>query len=514
MNPSESPRPPRRWLRWLKRLGWCALWVVTLVALVVAFENWRGRRAWERFVAESKAAGEDVSPTAVIPPPVPDAENFAMIPLFQALFDYTNVITGGLTGTATWNNPEAKQRLYDLDILGPKPPPQAPWRSGKFTDLAAWQAHYRRLTNFPAAPQPQSAPDDVLLALGKFDRELAELRGGAARPHARFPIRYEESIGALFPHLEVLRKFSSLAQLHAVAELAAGKVEDAGRDTLLALRIAGLVETEPLLISQLVRFALLELALNPLWEGLARHQWSDAQLAEFEQHFNTLNFAASLQLALRGERNLLMFLGSDLMQKNPQLYAALIGVDGSGAFGVMPRSFIDQGKVVVGRMYAELLKDSSPDPHRFSRTHAAEVERQVAEIRTHPWRHPYSILAAMLMPALTVSIEKFARAQTTADLARVAIALERHRLKHGEYPETQEAIDPALKPAGGLPHDVISGAPLRYVRTAQGRFHLYAVGWNGTDEGGSVVWKDRGKTQIDFTQGDWVWQYPSQVSYE
>lgn len=47
--------------------------------------------------------------------------------------------------------------------------------------------------------------------------------------------------------------------------------------------------------------------------------------------------------------------------------------------------------------------------------------------------------------------------------------------------------------SGGLPHDVISGGPLRYARTADGRFHLYAVGWNETDEGGSVVWKKQGQ---------------------
>src|ERR1041384_400814 len=50
VNESIPPSPQRRWLRWLKRLGWFALWLVTLLALLVVVENWRGRRAWEQFV--------------------------------------------------------------------------------------------------------------------------------------------------------------------------------------------------------------------------------------------------------------------------------------------------------------------------------------------------------------------------------------------------------------------------------------------------------------------------------
>jgi hypothetical protein len=67
-----------------------------------------------------------------------------------------------------------------------------------------------------------------------------------------------------------------------------------------------------------------------------------------------------------------------------------------------------------------------------------------------------------------------------------------------------------LKPGNirGVPRDVISGGPLHYALTADGRFQLYAVGWNGTDDGGSVVWKDKAETQIDFSKGDWVWPQP------
>jgi hypothetical protein len=38
-----------------------------------------------------------------------------------------------------------------------------------------------------------------------------------------------------------------------------------------------------------------------------------------------------------------------------------------------------------------------------------------------------------------------------------------------------------------LPHDIINGQPLKYRRTANGKFVLYSVGWNEKDDGGCTA---------------------------
>ena len=81
------------------------------------------------------------------------------------------------------------------------------------------------------------------------------------------------------------------------------------------------------------------------------------------------------------------------------------------------------------------------------------------------------------------------------DLARVAIALERYRLAHGEYPESLDALAPQF--IAKLPHDIINGQPLHYRRTADGQFVLYSVGWNETDDGGEVGFKKDGSVDIN-----------------
>jgi len=100
----------------------------------------------------------------------------------------------------------------------------------------------------------------------------------------------------------------------------------------------------------------------------------------------------------------------------------------------------------------------------------------------------------------------FAHGQSSVDLARVAIALERYRLAQGKYPASPEALAPGYM--SSVPHDVIGGQPLHYRLTDDGQFVLYSVGWNETDDGGVVVLNKNTPPTQDFSQGDWVWRYP------
>jgi len=65
--------PVRRGLAWLLRYRFfVALCLATLVALLYAVENWRGRRAWLEFKRSEEALGERFDLSAYVPPPVPE----------------------------------------------------------------------------------------------------------------------------------------------------------------------------------------------------------------------------------------------------------------------------------------------------------------------------------------------------------------------------------------------------------------------------------------------------------
>ncbi|HLK98336.1 MAG TPA: hypothetical protein VK364_11260, partial [Hymenobacter sp.] len=87
--------------------------------------------------------------------------------------------------------------------------------------------------------------------------------------------------------------------------------------------------------------------------------------------------------------------------------------------------------------------------------------------------------------------------------------LERHRLRHGQYPEVLGALDPAIRPGGEkIPHDPATGRPPHYTLDYAGNYKLYFDGWNGTDDAGQRGWKNHRPTQADITQGDWLWPQP------
>lgn len=78
-------------------------------------------------------------------------------------------------------------------------------------------------------------------------------------------------------------------------------------------------------------------------------------------------------------------------------------------------------------------------------------------------------------------------ARTYQRLARIAVALEQFRMRHGAFPETLEALEPDAY--GGSLLDPWDGNPLRYWHDRQG-FLLYSVGGNLVDDGG-VHFADR-----------------------
>ena len=69
-----------------KKLIFVVACLITLVGLFYGVENCRGKHAWETYRQAREAQGDSFEWSAITPKPVPDAENFAAIPLFTELF--------------------------------------------------------------------------------------------------------------------------------------------------------------------------------------------------------------------------------------------------------------------------------------------------------------------------------------------------------------------------------------------------------------------------------------------
>jgi hypothetical protein len=85
--------------------------------------------------------------------------------------------------------------------------------------------------------------------------------------------------------------------------------------------------------------------------------------------------------------------------------------------------------------------------------------------------------------------------------------LERYRLAKGKLPETLDVLAPGF--IEKIPTDVMDGKPLRYRLNGDGSYILYSIGWNETDDGGTIFPPSDTTGTLDPSKGDWVWQMPA-----
>jgi hypothetical protein len=521
--------PGRRLLSRLRQRP--ILWLagaLTLIALFYAVENWRGWRAWNIFKEKREAQGERFDLARLVPSPVPEEQNFFESPLWNDMHFFVKTNESGFT-EHVWRDTNFTQHSILFDPAGPNRHVNrdfSKWRSAESVDLAEWQSFYRGNNNafpagngsamnyFPIANEPQTPAQDVLLALSRFDEERAILIETASRPKARFWVNYDAGFAAALPHLARLKLSAFYLSLHSEAARAAGDRQTAIEDIRLMLRLIESVRTEPIGVTHSVRVLMLEACLQPIWQGLANQQWTEAELKTFEAELRKLDFLADAQVAIRGERAFQLWLVDYIrnapMQRVDEVLSVTTPYGGSRAddwereFAITamklgPRGWFYRNKLSFCRTLERL-----PLVDQRNRVIPPSVSKNAElAIRRQPVR-PYNLLVPHLSVPWGLLAEKFARGQTDADLALLACALERYRLKAGRFPETLEALVPEFTPK--LPHDIINGRPLNYHRTDGGKFILYSVGWNGTDDGGRVFRNEHGN--IDPRQGDWIWRYP------
>ncbi len=78
----HAPATPRGFSRW-RRLTIGLLAFALTILLFYGEENWRGKRAWQKYRKELEAQGQWVDWTALIPPPVPDEQNVFKAPQME-----------------------------------------------------------------------------------------------------------------------------------------------------------------------------------------------------------------------------------------------------------------------------------------------------------------------------------------------------------------------------------------------------------------------------------------------
>ncbi|MBI5819393.1 MAG: hypothetical protein HZA88_10445 [Verrucomicrobia bacterium] len=515
--PSPSPATAKA-AKWPVRLLIALACLVVLFALFHVEENWRGERDWLAYKQQMEARGEKLDLASYIPPRVPDDQNFAMTPFLAPLFNFD-------PATGQPRKTEALKRTQSfadsLPIGGP-----SGRAIGRCTDLVAWKEAMQKpvdkdnpITVRQKARTTQeraAAAPAVLAALKQYEPVIEELRAASQRPHCRFNLPYEAENPMMIqtPSSGTFMTVCRVVALRASAELALGQTEQALADLKLVFHIADTTQND-FLTGYLVATTERDTALQLVWEGLANHQWSDAQLQTLQAKLQSMDCLRHSYRALKVEQ---AFSGNaifDYLKKqapgevlNTLLFTSAftsLETETRSPWSVVichmaPRGWIQFEQLNYNRCFEEQLFpvfDMAARriyPQRARQSEQAFTETGISCV----WRH--RVMTQMLLPVVASIARRSASAQTSADEAALACALERYRLANGRFPDSLTALAPAF--ITKLPHDIITGEPLKYRKDGDG-FVLYSVGWNEKDDGGVTGnWRD-------FEQGDWVWQCPA-----
>jgi hypothetical protein len=463
------------------------LFVVALI-IIYLVENHRGNRAWAACQKEYQKRGESLTPADFVPASVPDEQNLLAAAPLSAWLNFSS-------------RTPATNPMPQISQMEP-----GNWQRSRFTRVREWTQQFgidpggrSRRTNILSATE-------VMSNFAPFDPGLRELFAATEqRPLAHSkqdPLRNEQPLA----HLD--RALIPALAVHASARLALHDPTNALADTLLILRLAEASKDYPRYGALISRAAAVNIALQPIWEGLATHRWRDSDLVHLQRALTNLNLLVEAGRVLRGERacavqtiaaRIPRRLQYSFSYQNwgPSVRRAWIQA-GLGQIG--PRGWRQRNLVALCHYYDQYVLEPIAAVNEGRSGEALRLV-SIAFDDFHAGCGFYDALARLNTPNFAFGLPQLMRVQIGIHQAIVACGIERHRLTHDTLPGRLEELVPQF--LDSLPE---SHPPLHYSLENNRRFTLKvdvtaeADGWESLPDGGG----DRGAGP----PGSWRWDYP------
>ncbi len=334
----------------------------------------------------------------------------------------------------------------------------------------------------------------------------------------RLPFNLKLSAGYQFN----LDRQERLAAATAMQALATNDLAEAQVALFLAVDEVRLDDTEPTIISHLIRWVDVRCALEATWEALQDDRWSESQLADLQAKWQGMDFFSesvpSWSTQFAAEIQILADARTSYQQmvnhQGPSSAATSSAVTGAAArirrlMGELYERYPGYRRwrnvtSFAEELYALQVTDAALECTRRAEAEGAFApawqkynERMAALDRLYPDRtNQFKVYGSegtsLRTPLLYLGLTDAARRITVA-----AIALMRFQRAHHQYPATLGELVPEYLPQ--VPTDFMDGKPLRYKLQADGNFLLYSVGEDGVDDGGDGTFP---KTVMS---GSWNW---------
>lgn len=484
-----------------------------LVILVPVIHHYRLRAATEAYISQLKAQGEPMELAQVIPPPVPPEQNSA--DTFRAavtLFDADRSLL-------------QTNFVYGMRMVAP----------GKA--MIRWQQP--DVSDFHGA----NSWKDVETAIHRNEKSFKLLRQITAKPNFDFRVRYENWPADLIStnfYTDESKTAALRLEIAAFCELHRGDTASAVENLRAILALIDAMRQERLLMPQLVRASMADLAFCVNWEILQSTNLTDAQLAKLQGGWLALDFIRSEENAFAMERATRLTTVKQWRESSSELRDNMADSIDWGIGNKEPIS----GKILIAtdvfmwrnwwsypdelrmlRGYQIMLQTTRIAETNYSLLMAFNKQRKELELagvnqsggNWDAWETLIDDGFAMhrLFSAGATSSPDFflkvMQAETTKQMTIAAIALKRYQLKHGNYPPDLISLVPEF--VSKVPLDPVDGQPLRYRLDPDGTYLLYSIGENGKDDGGHPALEQGAFWRSYYWQNpqalDWVWPQPA-----
>jgi hypothetical protein len=357
-----------------------------------------------------------------------------------------------------------------------------------------------------------------------------------------FGLTYSNGVDKIqFSNLAPLKRAALSLSAAAVSDLHYGDAASAVKDIRAMLALVNAASNDRVVISELVRVAIAQIAVPVTWEILQSTNVTDGQLVALQHDWMNLEFIRGDENALAMERVISEITLSKWRDSNSELQNYFDRKENTENFEDTEQKdtvfdkFKIKIKVLMWRYwwsYPDELRLLKGDQALLEAARSAETSHSFWTARlqqedklqklfvstneetvgfSNPKEMDMHLMLSASLRGLSGVLDKVMRVEVARQLTVTAIALKRYQLKHGNYPPNLDSLVPEF--VSTVPLDPVDGKPLRYRPKADGTFLLYSVGENGRDDGGDPS-PEIGATSSSFYWQnphvlDWVWPQPA-----
>jgi competence protein ComGC len=317
-------------------------------------------------------------------------------------------------------------------------------------------------------------------ALGALDSTtVAEARKLKDLPNGRFPIQaVENPFTMTMDYIQHTRSVMHLLSHDAMMRGQDKDYDGAIESCQAILNAARSIRENPALIGQLVRIAGRAIAIEAIERALGQGEASEETHKKLQELLEAEAAEDGLHQAMRGERAGCQQMYESL-RSGKVTFAKIMGVPNPGPVerveAMFPGLFMGGYPDFLRMMNEQVKYAKLKDAERDEAFHKFDEKLRSGRI---------NLMVGLMMPASGKVAEASQRSQAMLRTAVVAVAAERYRLKHDQWPAGMKELihEGLIKEEYTDPYD---GKPLRWKRTATGLI-VYSIGKDKIDNGGTL----------------------------